>query len=310
MKNSNSLLLLLVSLLLVLVSGVLLWTWGFRVYNKNEVNTVAAASAPRDSAGIAAAIRDSLQKVYKATITSLDAHIDSTLYGTDSLRTQLTAKLEAFFRLKAEINVLLKNRGPGNDIPLAKEKIIALQQKLEELRNRNVDVENENKKLSALLEQLNSAGKNNAGLNARKTGFENTLAGSSTGNFIASDMRLSAVMVEAEKERETTLAQQTEKLVGSFVVKNAAGQFNNTEVMVVVLQPDGRVLKSSAWESGIFNTPEGKKIYSYKLSFDYSRGEAKKLLFSLSADKYQKGNYTMQVYHNGAVIGRMSKTLS
>jgi hypothetical protein len=292
------------------VSGVLLWTWGFRVYNKNEVNAVATASAPRDSAGIAAAVRDSLQKVYNATITSLDAHIDSTLYGTDSLRTQLTAKLEEFFRLKEEISVLLKNRGPGNDMPLAKEKIIALQQKLEELRNRNVDVENENKKLSALLEQLNSAGKNNAGLNARKAGFENTLAGSNAGNFTASDMRLSAVMVEAEKEKETTVAQQTEKLVGSFVVKNAAGQFNNTEVMVVVLQPDGRVLKSSAWESGIFNTPEGKKIYSYKLSFDYSRGEAKKLLFSLSADKYQKGNYTMQVYHNGAVIGRMSKTLS
>ena len=76
------------------------------------------------------------------------------------------------------------------------------------------------------------------------------------------------------------------------------------------LQPDGRVLKNSEWDSGSFNTPDGKKIYSYKLSFNYAKGEQKQLLFSLKADKYQKGNYTMQVYYNGIMIGRVSKTLS
>ena len=81
-------------------------------------------------------------------------------------------------------------------------------------------------------------------------------------------------------------------------------------MMVVVLQPDGRVLKNSEWDSGSFNTPDGKKIYSYKLSFNYAKGEQKQLLFSLKADKYQKGNYTMQVYYNGILIGRVSKTLS
>ena len=82
------------------------------------------------------------------------------------------------------------------------------------------------------------------------------------------------------------------------------------EMLVVVLQPDGRVLKNSEWDAGSFNTQEGKKLYSYKLNFTYARGEPKRLNFSLRADRYQKGNYTMQLYYNGLMIGKAVKTLS
>lgn len=311
MKSSNSLLLLLVSLLLVIVSGILLWTWGYRVYNKNDNGTVK--TQPADSAAIARVVRDSLQQQYTATLQELNTQIDSTLYGSDSLRGQLSAKLEEFFRLRDEINELLKDKSGSFKQDLAKQKIIELQIKVQELRNRNADVEQENKKLNALLAQLKDLEKNNPGQdNARRVSYDSRAADNNTpvsAVFTASDLRLSAMMTDNDRETETSSAQQTEKLVGSFVVRNA-GAVNNSEIMVVVVQPDGRVLKGSAWESGIFSTPEGKKIYSYKLSFDYSRGESKKLLFSLSADKYQKGNYIMQVYHNGSLIGKLSKSLS
>jgi len=311
MKSSNSLMLLLVSLLLVIVSGILLWTWGYRVYNKNDNGTVK--TQPADSAAIARVVRDSLQQQYTATLQELNTQIDSTLYGSDSLRGQLSAKLEEFFRLRDEINELLKDKSGSFKQDLAKQKIIELQIKVQELRNRNADVEQENKKLNALLAQLKDLEKNNPGQdNARRVSYDNRPAENNipvSAVFTASDLRLSAVMTNNDRETETSSAQQTEKLVGSFVVRNA-GAVNNSEIMVVVVQPDGRVLKGSAWESGIFSTPEGKKIYSYKLSFDYSRGESKKLLFSLSADKYQKGNYIMQVYHNGSLIGKLSKSLS
>jgi hypothetical protein len=303
--------LLLVSLLLVIVSGILLWTWGYRVYNKNDNGTVK--TQPADSAAIARVVRDSLQQQYTATLQELNTQIDSTLYGSDSLRGQLSAKLEEFFRLRDEINELLKDKSGSFKQDLAKQKIIELQIKVQELRNRNADVEQENKKLNALLAQLKDLEKNNPGQdNARRVFYDNRSAENNipvSAVFTASDLRLSAVMTDNDRETETSSAQQTEKLVGSFVVRNA-GAVNNSEIMVVVVQPDGRVLKGSAWESGIFSTPEGKKIYSYKLSFDYSRGESKKLLFSLSADKYQKGNYIMQVYHNGSLIGKLSKSLS
>jgi hypothetical protein len=126
----------------------------------------------------------------------------------------------------------------------------------------------------------------------------------------ATDLRLTALMTNDDKEVETIIAKETEKLVGSFFIKNSAGTNSNTEVMIVVIQPDGQVLKNSAWESGTFSTEEGRKIYSYKIRFDSNRGEVKHLDFSLNADGFQKGSYIMQVYHNGKLIGRALKNLS
>ena len=104
-------------------------------------------------------------------------------------------------------------------------------------------------------------------------------------------------------------SEQTEKFLGSFIVKSNFNQSNSAEIIVVVLQPDGHVMQSSTWESGTFDTREGRKIYSSKLHFEYTNGEAKRLSFSLSADKYQKGEYVMQVYYNGMMIGKTFKTL-
>jgi hypothetical protein len=81
-------------------------------------------------------------------------------------------------------------------------------------------------------------------------------------------------------------------------------------MVVVILQPNGQVLKTSGWESGTFNTADGKKIYSYKFNFNYSRGEAKKLAFTLKTGSLVKGNYTMAVYYNGQMIGKTVKTFS
>ena len=79
--------------------------------------------------------------------------------------------------------------------------------------------------------------------------------------------------------------------------------------MVVVLQPDGKVIRNSAWESGVFETRDGKKIYSRKLLFD-ATGNEKQLNFSLNPDRFLKGEYTMQIWYNGSMIGKMSRILS
>ncbi len=70
------------------------------------------------------------------------------------------------------------------------------------------------------------------------------------------------------------------------------------------------MLQNSAWESGVIDTKDGKKIYSSKMLFDYDKGEIKHIKFTVSTDKYQKGNYTMQVYHLGKMIGKTFRTLS
>lgn len=79
--------------------------------------------------------------------------------------------------------------------------------------------------------------------------------------------------------------------------------------MVVILQPNGKVLQNSTWETGVFYTREGKQLYSNKLRFDHQAGENKKLQFAISADKFLPGKYLVQLYHNGAMIGKTQKLL-
>ena len=334
MRDSKSSLLLLVSLILFLMSFIILCTWGYNTYYKTKEDKRKTALTIDDSAtiakatrAIANATRDSLQKIYTATIKELDSKLDSTWNYADSLKGPLDVKLNEFFKLRNEITAILKDKTNNADLGLAKQKINELQKRVEELIGRNKDVEQENKRLYAMLKQLSTNMKESDQQALRPVVFENKNVSENTtpvnanatsnpansnaaGVFIASDLRLSALMeTDNNKELETNQAIQTDKLVGSFVVKNDNPN-NNAELIVVVIQPDGQVLQKSSWESGTFNTREGKKIYSCKMRFDYNKGEAKRLNFSLSSDKYMKGNYIMQIYHNGNMIGKFSRTLS
>ena len=306
MRDARSLILLLVSLLLVLVSFVLIWTWGYRFYNKNDEFKVAAKLVITDSNAMANRIRDSLQKVYNETLYKLDSQLDSTILDSDSLKKQLDIKLGEFYRLSGEITAILNRRNNNYaDIDMAKKKIGELQNKADDLRDKNQVVDTENKKLVSILDQVKKSEKDSPETIAS---VEKSTPAYTV--FTASEMKLSAITVADDKESETSAADQTKKLVGAFTVTNNNSQLSNAEVIIVVQQPDGRVLKNSEWESGSFSTPEGKKVYSSKLNFNYSKGEPKRLFFSVKAENYQKGNYTMQVYYNGTMIGKIFKTLT
>lgn len=310
MKDSKSILLLVVSVLLILVSFALLWTWGYQFNDLTKAKS-GTVFVIKDSTAAANATRDSLKRVYTATINSVGT-LDSTWLTADSLKGNLDIKLSEFYKLRNEIAILLKNPGSKADIDNAKTKIGELQKKVEQLRDRNVEVERENARLKSVLEQLSAGNTKDAVQNLRTAVFDNKPSpekNTPVAVFAASDLKLSAMMVEDDKEQETYQAIQTDKMIGTFTVRNNNAAFNNAEIVIVVLQPNGRVLQNSGWESGSFETREGKKIYSSKLRFEYNKGEAKHLSFSLSTNNFEKGNYTMQIYQNGLMIGKMSKTL-
>lgn len=324
MRENRSSLLLIVSLLLFLMSFVILCTWGYNEYYGNREKSKSTGIVKGDSATIAKAARDaanatrdSLQKIFIATIKQLDKRFDSTLNFASSIQTPLQERLNEFFLLKTEISDILKDRDNDADLGLARQKITELQKKINELAGRNTEVEQENKRLYALLKQLSAENKVPE-QNARPVSFENKPETKAAPEknlgvenvFMAYDLRLSAFTIADNKELETYQAMETDKFIGSFVVKNNHALNNVAEVFIIIVQPDGHVLQKSTWESGTFETLEGRKIYSCKLRFDYTKGEPKKLLFSISSEKFMKGNYTMQVYYNGSVIGKMSKSLN
>ena len=313
MKDARSLMLIVLSSLLFVVSFVLLWTWGYRIYIKAPAAPAITAILEKKQPAEANDTRDSLTHIYDAVLHTLDSRFDSAWEHADSVKQRLDIRLGEFYRLKTEIERLLKNHGADADLGIARTKISELQQRVKDLLDKNLDVEYENKKLAAVLQQLSVNGKPVVS-NARHASFESKQPSEKketvSGLFTSSELNLAAMKSNADKDMETNQSQETEKLVGSFNIRNLGIPNSNTELMVIVIQPDGQVMKNSAWESGTFLTEEGKKIYSCKLHFEYSQGETKRLNFSIISDKYPKGNYTMQIYQNGVQIGKIQKFLS
>jgi len=117
MKDTKSILLLVVSFLLVAVSCVLLWTWGYRVYQAGKEPPSSKAEHPVTP-----------QIPATAVINLPEKHIDSIWNNADSLRTQLDVKLSEFNRLRNEINALLKTPTGEADLGSARQKIMSLHQ--------------------------------------------------------------------------------------------------------------------------------------------------------------------------------------
>ena len=302
------------SLLLLLLSAGLISTWIYHLYDKTQYSQRRTEVYIKDSIAVAEGIRDSLYKIYNATITDLDTRLDSTPTSSDSLQSELTIKAEQIRNLQKEINGILGKKGATReDLTIARRKISELQKMIEDLRSRNRSMEDEQKRLNAVMAQLNG---DIQGLqqNMKRLDEENkqlTEKINVASVFVASELRLASMMVKGTREEETSQAKKVKKFVISFLVQNNISQYNNAEVFVVVTGPDGEVMQSPVWESRTMDTKnEGKKEYTLKVRFDYEKGEQKRHIFSLDADKYQKGNYTMQVYHNGYMIGQTVKTLS
>lgn len=311
MRDTKSLSLLLLSSVLFLLSIILLCTWGYQYYHQIQEdkgkNVVAKAAPP----AVPDATRDSLLKIYKVTLNALDNRLDTAWYYADSLKGNLDINLKEFYQLRDEIAGLLQAKVPNTgDLILARRKIGELQQKVEQLRYRNSDVETENKRLKAILAKM---AKETGGIerNSIQVERENRSLNDKVSAMTSiSTVNLNLAALANNDQDETSDAGETEKLVGSFTVKNTGNSNSKCDIMIVVVQPDGQVLQKSAWESGSFDTNEGKKIYSCKVRCETAKGESKKLNFSLTADNYQKGSYSMRIYHNGVMIGKMSKTLS
>ena len=302
------------SVLLVLLSAGLISTWVYHLYDKTIYSNRRTEVYIKDSTAVADAIRDSLQKIYSLTITNLDVRLDSTKINADSLKGQLDTKLDEIYKLRNDIGSILKNRNATRaDLSNARGMIGELQQRVNELKNQNTSMEEEKKRLTDVLDQLNNDMK---GLeqNIKRLGDENktlTEKINVASIFVASEVKLTPVTVKDQREQETNQAKKTTKFVISFNVQNNISESNEAEVVIVIVKPDGQVLQNSVWDAGSFETRnEGRKNYTLKMKFDYQKGEPKHLLFSLNADKYEKGNYNLQIYHNGVMIGKTTKTLS
>lgn len=302
------------NLILGLLSAGLVITWVYHLVDKTGYTNHRREVFIKDSAAVAQAVSDSLNRIYNSTINSLDLSLDSIKSNAGQLQGQLGDKLIEINRLKTEINTILhKNDLSKQDMVKARALTAEMKSRIEELQNQNKTIEEEKKQLSSEFDGLNlqvtALTQSNTKLDNENKTLNEKLA--EAGTFVASELRLSAVQTKSNKEMETTQARKAEKFVIAFLLQNNVNSYENSEVYVVLTDPNDQVLEFSAWDTGLFDTKsEGRKKYTRKIRFAYTKGEPYEILFTLNAPAYVKGNYLLQVYHNGRLIGKATKVLS
>lgn len=313
MRKNNYDALLYTSITILIVSAVLLAITGYSIYFRNKNNPVSKKNMQYENVATKDWVRDSLQQVYNKTVAVIDEQFS--MVGKNSAEAQASdAEYDDMAKLRKEIGDLLKQQGSESSLAAARIKIEELQLKVVKLQQGYSSMQAENKKLQQLLDRLLAAGSSSSSnvvtgnSSNQNTQTEKTVVAEKNTAPTIAGMHLFAVAGETDDQKETNAADDADKLVGSFTIKNWPSAIRS-DIMVVVLQPDGRVVKNSGWDSGSFETTNGKKIYSLKMSAEQVSPE-KSLNFSISPERIYKGTYILQVWHKGSMIGRMSRTMT
>ncbi len=293
------------TILLALLSLGLVATWVYHLYDKTKYSAVKPA-AEREKTGLPSikSLQDSLQQVYTSTVSRLGAQLDSAKNTAGLLQGELAAKLNEINLLRTEIaDLLRKHNAKQEDMALAGRKTTKLQQLVAGLPKKDNNTAEETKSPAPLT--------NVATNTESKPVIEPVEKNITTPLFTATDLKFIPVKITDDKEEETNEAENTNKLLISFAVKNNTADFNNAEVFAIITQPDGKVMQTDVWESASINTHDfGKKMYTRKMRFEYQKGETKLLQLTLKPEDYEKGNYRLQVFHNGYLIGETFKRLN
>ena len=308
MKDSKTLFLMILALVLVTSSFVLISIWGYHYYFQPKNNL--SGSKPKEKKqelSVAKPHYDSAQNFTDSTVSLLDSQFQNQgLQNSDSLSKTLQLKLIEYKKIQKEIEEILKNKAVlKNKVDEAK-KISELQKNIDSLKKRKEEMLNENEKMNQILtqkEQLRSAPAKTDNLKNTKNIQPTSLP------LLVSHLNFVAINDKGDYEKQTMLASQATKFEGSFEININPKMNNASEIFVKILQPNGRPVLNASSGFSVLEAEAGKSAYSVVLHFDKNKDNNTRLKFSITPDVFHKGRYTMQIYHNGIMIGRMQRTL-
>jgi regulator of replication initiation timing len=286
-----------------------LGTWGYLLWNNNKQEQVqtqqqAQISKVTDEKG-------QLQKNFDDALVRLDS-----LTGTNNkLTSQVNEGNGEISKLKSKIRgILNQQRITAADKKKAEDLIKELNDKIGNLEQQVAQLTQDNQQLTADKTQL-TADKTQlttdlSTTTAAKQNLEKEVDVASTLN--ASNIMISPMHEKSDgKDKETTTAKRVNKLIIGFDVSNRIAQTGQTDVYVCITGPDGKPISVPALGSGTFTTrDEGDKIFTAKVPVDFEAGKTKSVQFAWKQNsQFAKGDYKIEIYHNGFKIGEGTQTL-
>jgi predicted nuclease with TOPRIM domain len=254
--------------------------------------------------------RNSVKEMYDQAVYRLD----SITGANNNLQGEKTSLQKDIDSRKAEIRRILSDKNATQaQLAKAKTMIAELNDKIGALEAEVTRLTGENQELTA----------NNSQLTTEKTVLEQNLQTSKTekdelaqtvdvgSTFSASNIQITPVNEKKNgKEKVTTVSKRVDKLVISFDVENRIAKSGAADMYIMVTAPDGKVISDPANGGGSLTTrTDGDKSYTAKVPVQYVQGTRQAVQFPIRQSDFQRGDYKIEVYHNGFKIGEGVKTL-
>lgn len=288
------------------LSAALIAVSGYLVYAKNDTSKTIHQQETQ-----IATVSNEKSEIQASFDASL-ARLDSMSTVNTNLSSQLADKNEEIAKAKSEIrSILNKKNASAAELSRAKTLIASLNEKITTLEENVAKLTQENQLLSndniVLKQEKEKLTTDLATTTEVKQNLEKKVDVASTLN--ASNIVITPINVKKSgKEKVSTTAKRVDKLLVSFDVDNRIVQSGSTDVYVLVLDPEGKALNTG---TETFTTRDAVNLaYTAKLPVDMETAKKKNVEFAFTpGTNFVKGNYTIQIYQNGFLIGQSTREL-
>jgi uncharacterized phage infection (PIP) family protein YhgE len=292
------------------LAAALLLTWGYIIYDKNQVKEQVTALTSQNT--LVTSERDQVRELYNSSLSRLDSLMGENQQMADSL----DGRNGEITRLRSEIRKVLNNKNATDaDLARARQMIKELNGRIEGLAADVDRLTGENQQLAATNQQITTEKqKVEADLAATQTEKQNIQKALDETSDIASTLKASNINIfafnekKSGKEKETATAKKADKLRITFDLdENRLAKSGDKDIYITVTAPDGTPISNNT----VFATrEEGEKPYTSKVSVPYETGKRSPVSFDWKGDKgFQTGNYKIEIYHNGFKIGEGVRSL-
>ncbi len=296
------------NLLIGILVAVLLGTWGYLLWDKNKSGEQVQMAQTQSENYMSQ--RDSLKSMFDEA----QLRLDSITGANNSLQGEKSTLLKQIESDKAQIRRILNDKNAtAADLKKAQEMIANLNNQIGNLEAEVARLTGENQELSA----------NNQQLSSEKQVLEQNLQTSATekealaqtvdvgSTFSAANIQITPVDERKNgKEKNTSKAKRVDKLVVSFDVENRIARSGPADMYIMVTAPDGKVVADPSLGSGTLTTrTDGDKPFTTKVPIEYEQGTRKAVQFPIRQQDFQRGDYKIEIYHNGFKIGEGIRTL-
>ncbi len=297
------------NLIIGILAVALVGTGIFLIVDKN--NTGQTIQTQQTQIATVTSQKSDIQNSFDASL----ARLDSMSSLNSGLQSKLTARNQEISKTKNEIRrILNKKNATAAELSKARVLIASLNDKITEMEAQVAQLTQDNQNLTqdkvVLTQDKEKLTQDLTTTTATKDSLVQKVDVASTLN--ANNIAITPIDVRHNgKEKVTTTAKHVSKMVISFDVNNRIAQPGTTDVFVVVTGPDGKPISEKTLNSGTFTTRDGgDKAFTAKLPVAIETATKKSVQFVFTpGNNFQQGNYTIQIYQNGFLIGEGTREL-